>query len=252
MRSLAGLSSPERPADARALATGLIVAALAATFVALLLPVQLFGQNTSVAAAAAGWEDDGGGTVRTPYGPLTPLDRDFVRKVRLAGLWELPAGRQARERGTRKAVRTAGDHLVAGHTELDRRSVQAARDLGMALPDEPTAQQQGWLGQLDAARGQEFDRRFAQLLRRAHGKVFGLVALVRAQSRNTVVRRLATRTNAVVLDHITVLEGTGLVDFGNLAAARPRQPYVSPNTRPHPHLTLLSTSHHSPRSEVIA
>ncbi|MFI9027423.1 DUF4142 domain-containing protein [Streptomyces sp. NPDC053560] len=252
MRSIAGLASPASPDDARALATGLIVAALAATFIALLLPVQLFGQNTSVAAAAAGWEDDGGGTVRTPYGPLTPLDRDFVRKVRLAGLWELPAGRQARERGTRKAVRTAGDHLVAGHTELDRLSVRAARDLGMPLPDEPTAQQQGWLGQLDAVRGQEFDRRFAQLLRRAHGKVFGLVALVRAQSRNAMVRRLATRTNAVVLDHITVLEGTGLVDFGNLAAARPRQPYVSPNTRPHPHLTLLRTSHHSPRSEVIA
>ncbi len=28
-------------------------------------------------------------TVTTPYGPLSALDRDFVTKVRLAGLWEL-------------------------------------------------------------------------------------------------------------------------------------------------------------------
>ncbi|POX40764.1 hypothetical protein C3486_12285 [Streptomyces sp. Ru73] len=67
-----------------------------------------------------------------------------------------------------------------------------------------------------------------------------------------MVRRPATRTNAVALDHFTVLEGTGLVDFGNLAAARTRPPYVSPNTRPYPHPTFPTTSHPSPRSEVIA
>ncbi len=67
-----------------------------------------------------------------------------------------------------------------------------------------------------------------------------------------MVRRPAIRTNAVVPDHITVLKSAGPVDFGNLAAARLRQPYVSPNTRPHPHPTLPTTSHHSPRSEVIA
>ncbi|MGO4431485.1 hypothetical protein AB4Z54_75030, partial [Streptomyces sp. MCAF7] len=58
-----------------------------------------------------------------------------------------------------------------------------------------------------------FQRVFANRLRAAHGKVFGLVAQVRAQSENSMVRSLATRANAVVLDHITVLEDTGLVDF---------------------------------------
>ncbi|UQA95228.1 DUF4142 domain-containing protein [Streptomyces halobius] len=200
----------------RTIATGLVVSALVATLAALLLPVQLFGESSAVAQSAPSWDDDGGGTVDTRYGPLTAMDRDFVRKVRLAGLWELPAGRQAQERGRSPAVKTAGDHLVEGHTELDRRAIEAGRALGIQLANQPTDQQQGWLAQLSAAQGDEFDPLFAQLLRRAHGKVFGLVALVRAQSENTMVRNLATRANNIVLDHITVLEKTGMVDFSTL------------------------------------
>ncbi|MGV4926050.1 DUF4142 domain-containing protein [Streptomyces sp. BHT-5-2] len=204
------------PAFGRALATGLVVCALLATLAALLVPVQLFGESAAAATNTVGYEDDGGGTVSTRYGPLSAMDRDFVRKVRLAGLWEMPAGRQAQARGRTAAVRAAGDHLVAGHTELDLRSRQAAQQLGIALPDRPTAEQQGWLGQLGAASDEDFGPLFAQLLRRSHGKVFALVALVRDQTRNSVVRALADRANAVVLDHMTVLEQTGQVDFGTL------------------------------------
>ncbi|MCF6523851.1 DUF4142 domain-containing protein [Streptomyces sp. JJ36] len=201
------------PGDRRTIGTALIVVSLIATVVSLLLPAQLFNGNRSVAAARQGWIDDGRGTTSTPYGPLTALDRDFVRKVRLAGLWELPAGRQAQERGFRKATRTAGDHLVAGHTELDRRAIEAGRALGISLPNQPGEKQQQLLAEMDAAQGEEFDRKLANILRMAHGKVFQLIAVVRHQTRNSMVRSLADRANAVVLDHITVLENTGLVDF---------------------------------------
>nr|WP_258527848.1 DUF4142 domain-containing protein [Streptomyces sp. NBRC 110611] len=200
----------------RPLATGLVVTALVATLAALLLPVQLFGETASAAGNTVTYDDDGGGTVHTRHGPLTAMDRDFVRKVRLAGLWELPAGRQAQARGRTAAVRTAGDHLVAGHTELDRRSVEAGRTLGIALANQPTPEQQGWLGQLNSAADAEYPRLFAELLRRSHGKVFGLIAMVRDRTRNAMVRALADRANAVVLDHITVLEKTGQVDFDAL------------------------------------
>ncbi|MGW7575426.1 DUF4142 domain-containing protein [Streptomyces sp. NPDC054765] len=200
----------------RTIATGLVVAALVATLAALLLPVQLFGESAAAATNTVGYDDDGGGTVNTRYGPLTAMDRDFVRKVKLAGLWELPSGRMAQQRGTTTAVRSAGNHLVAGHTELNRRAEEAGRALGVDLPTEPNAAQQGWLGQLNAAQGKDFDPLFAELLRRAHGKVFGLVAMVRDQTKNTMVRALADRANDVVLDHITALEHTGRVDFNTL------------------------------------
>lgn len=70
---------------------------------------------------------------------------------------------------------------------------------------------------MSRAKGDEYERLFTQLLRRAHGKVFGLLAGIRAQTRNSMVRALATSANATVLDHITVLEDTGLVDFDGLS-----------------------------------
>ncbi len=242
MRSLGRRAGPESgrpgagPGAGRPLGTWLVVGALAATLLALVVPVSLFGDARPAAAGAPAWNDDGEGVRETPTGPLTALDRDFVRKVRLAGLWEKPAGRLAQERGTTDNVRVAGEHLLGGHTELDRRSLDTARTLGISLPDRPNEQQQGWLDEIDAARGAGFDRTFARLLRAAHGKVFGLVALVRDRTGNSLVRELATRANTVVLDHITVLEGTGRAGVPHSPAQPPPpDPVPAPASPPAQH-----------------
>ncbi|MEV0221589.1 DUF4142 domain-containing protein [Streptomyces sp. NPDC050704] len=192
--------------------TGLIITGLAATLVALIFPLWSYADRSGTGVDTLNAE-----TVSTRFGPLSALDREFVTKVRLAGLWELPAGQQAEQRGTTKAVHTAGEHLVEGHTFLDERVRDVAARLGLELPNQPTEQQQGWLDTLSAARGGEYDVKFANILRQAHGKVFGLVAEIRANTRNSLVRDLADDANTTVLDHIKVLEATGLVDFEALA-----------------------------------
>ncbi|WP_030338734.1 DUF4142 domain-containing protein [Streptomyces sp. NRRL S-1022] len=206
--------------------TGLVITALAATVVALLVPLWSYAgrQDPSSANVLSAQ------TVTTPYGPLSAQDRDFVTKVRLAGLWELPAGELAQRKGTTPAVRTAGQHLVDGHTSLDAHVRTVATQLGLALPNEPNAQQKQWLATLDTAAGQDFDRRFAGLLRLAHGRVFSLVAQVRAGTQNSLVRDLADDANTTVLDHIKVLEATGYVDFSQLAQdlATPASPVPTP------------------------
>ncbi|NGN67898.1 DUF4142 domain-containing protein [Streptomyces sp. A7024] len=204
--------------------TGLVVSALAATLAALLLPVLSFRGGPGAGSTQ---------TVATEFGPLSAADRDFVIRVRLAGLWELPAGQQAQERGATAAVRTAGKHLVEGHTTLDASVRKAAGKLGMELPSQPNAQQRRWLDELTAARGAEYEKKFANILRIAHGKVFAVVAQIRATTRNNLVRALADEANTTVLDHITVLENTGLVDFDALVrdaetASPPPPPAVPP------------------------
>ncbi|WP_408996096.1 SIMPL domain-containing protein [Streptomyces scabiei] len=136
----------------------------------------------------------------TRYGPLSALDRDFITKVRLAGLWELPAGQQAETKGDTAAVRTAGEHLIEGHTFLDARVRDVAARLNVPLPNQPSDQQKQWLATLDAARGETYDREFANILRLAHGRVFSVVAQVRATTRNSLVRALADDANTTVLD----------------------------------------------------
>jgi predicted outer membrane protein len=205
---------PRPPIQGRGIfsGTGLIITGLAATLVALVYPIWSYEDQPGTGVDVLNAQ-----TVATQYGPLSGLDQDFLMKVRLAGLWELPAGQQAQTKGTTAAVRTAGQHLVEGHAFLDERVRTVAARLGLALPNEPNDQQKGWLEELNAAQGVEYERKFANILRLAHGRVFSVVAQVRASTRNSLVRELADDANTTVLDHITVLEATGYVDFDALA-----------------------------------
>ncbi|MES5818549.1 DUF4142 domain-containing protein [Streptomyces sp. RG80] len=205
---------PRPPINGRGIfsGTGIIITGLTATLLALVFPIWSYADRSGT-----GVDVLNATTMSTKYGPLSALDREFLTKVRLAGLWELPAGQQAQQKGTTQAVRTAGQHLVEGHTFLDERVRDVASKLGMELPNEPNDQQKQWLATLDAAQGVEYDRQFANILRLAHGKVFSVVAQVRASTRNSLVRTLADDANTTVLDHIKVLEATGYVDFDALA-----------------------------------
>ncbi len=209
--------------------TALVIAALVATIGALAFPVWSYADRSGTGQANLN-----ASTVATQWGPLSATDRDLLVKVRLAGLWELPAGQQAIERAPSEAIKEAGDHLVVGHTDLDKRARTVAAQLGVPLPNQPTEQQQGWLRELSAASGQEYERKFANILRSAHGKVFSLIAQVRHTTRNSLIRQLASDSNQTVLDHITMLEATGLVDFDALANEAAGTATASPSGPPPP------------------
>lgn len=189
--------------------TTLIVVALVGRLGALTFPVWSY-----TGRSGAGEPNLASGTVPTRWGPLSAADRDLIVRVRLAGLWELPAGQQALDRAPTAAIKEAADHLVAGHTGLDRRVRGIARDLGVELPNQPNAQQRGWLKELTEATGKEYERKFANLLRASYGRIFPAIGAVRNSTRNSLVRELASEANQTVLDHIRVLEKTGEVDFG--------------------------------------
>ncbi|MEV1023775.1 DUF4142 domain-containing protein [Streptomyces sp. NPDC050264] len=206
------LSPTESSGGIRVNGTVLIITGLVATLAALVFPVWSYADRSGTGLDTLNTQ-----TVPTRFGPLSATDRVFITKVRLAGLWEMPAGQQAEERAPSKAVETAGEHLVEGHTFLDARVREVAAQLNLELPNQPNPQQQGWLRTLTAAKGDGYQREFANVLRRAHGQVFSLVAQVRASTRNSLVRDLADDANTTVLDHIKILEATGLVDFDALA-----------------------------------
>ena len=225
--------------------TGVIVTGLLATLLALIFPIWSYADRSGTGVSVLNAQ-----TVATNYGPLSGLDRDFLTRVRQAGLWELPAGQEAEQKGATQAVRTAGQHLVQGHTFLDQRVRDVAAKLRIELPNEPTAQQRQWLTTLNKAQGVEYDHDFVNIARLAHGKVFSLVAQVRATTRNSLVRALADDANTTVLDHIKVLEATGDVDWDALArnmAAASTPPLVNspappgPTTDPSPAVPVAPT-----------
>jgi predicted outer membrane protein len=149
----------------------------------------------------------------TQWGPLTEQDRDFVVKVRAAGLWEYPVGQMGLQKGTTPTVITASKHLVDGHAALDTTCRKIAPMLNITLPNLPSPQQQGFVSQLKADTGKKFDSDFANILRMTHGSIFNTISKIRSTTKNSLVRALADQANNTVLDHMTVMEKTGLVDF---------------------------------------
>lgn len=152
-------------------------------------------------------------------GTVADADKDFVIKVRLAGLWEIPAGNMAQEKSNDPRVVAIGKAIAAQHVVLDKLDRDAARKLGLMLPNQPNSDQQYWLSEMRKANATTFDQIFVDRLRAAHGKIFPAIGIIRASTRNDSVRKLAQEANQFVLTHITLLESTGLVDYGAQPAA---------------------------------
>jgi predicted outer membrane protein len=153
-------------------------------------------------------------------GAVSAADKDFVTKVRLAGLWEIPAGEMAQEKSKDERIQEIGKDIAAQHEVLDELTRNAAKKLKITLPDEPNKDQKTWLGEMEAAaEGEDFDKVYIDRLRAAHGKIFPAIATIRASTRNDTVRKLAQQANQFVATHMTLLESSGIVDFKALPTA---------------------------------
>ncbi|QYN41061.1 DUF1996 domain-containing protein (plasmid) [Pseudonocardia sp. DSM 110487] len=194
---------------------------------AVIVAIAVFGSGgASGAAEAPAAPAAAAQETQTEFGPLTPSDVDLLVKVRQAGLWEIPTGQQMQQRAINEVVREVGRRLAEEHTELDAIVRDNADQLGVTLPSQPSTDQQGWMQQISAQSGPDYDRTAVNLLRLAHGKVLPVIAQVRSGTRNELIREFATTASTFVTRHHEYLESTGLVDFA--ALPEPATPAAPP------------------------
>ena len=151
-------------------------------------------------------------------------DREFLKTIRFANLWEIPMSKLALERGTTKEVKDAATTMLADHTKLNTVVEGLADKFGMPLPAQAKSSQQAWMAEISGKQGQDFDQDFVNRFRAAHGSVFQAIAEERAGTRNPTLLDFATQANAIVLRHMTLLEKTGYVSpsSGHFAEASAR------------------------------
>jgi predicted outer membrane protein len=163
---------------------------------------------------------------QTQWGPLGPADRDLLVMIRQVGLWGGSSGQRAQRQASSAQVRTVAQRVTAQYGNLDDQVRLVASKLGVPLPDQPNAQQQGWVNELSGQSGSDFDRMFAQRLRLTDGEVLPVITSVRAGTRNELIRSFAANTAVLVNRHMDELERTGLVDYSQLPA--PPSPGAGP------------------------
>jgi predicted outer membrane protein len=157
-----------------------------------------------------------------PNGDLKTLDADLLTKVRLAGLWEMPAGEMATERSEDARVQEVGRTLMTDHAVLDQEVRRVSALYNHPLPAEPNDSQKSWLTEMATASTPEaFDSVWAMRLRSAHGMIFPLIAQVRATTTDPEIRKFATTANTIVMKHMTILESTNNVAYQDLADPTP-------------------------------
>lgn len=158
---------------------------------------------------------------QTRWGPLGSADRDLLVMIHQAGLSAGSTGQQAQRQGSNPQVRTVAKRIWLDYSDLDKQVRSVAGKLGVPLPGQPTAAQQGWMKELSGQSGQEYDRLFAQRLRLTDGEVLPALTTVRAGTRNELIRSFAATAATLVSKHMEVLERTGLVDYSRLPTPRP-------------------------------
>ncbi|MCM0675475.1 DUF4142 domain-containing protein [Micromonospora phytophila] len=85
-------------------------------------------------------------------------DTQYLQAIHQSNLFEITAGELAQQKGQNQGVKDLGERFRTDHTQLDQSVQQTATQLGVELPDEPSADQQAVLEQLNNASGEEFDR----------------------------------------------------------------------------------------------
>jgi predicted outer membrane protein len=173
--------------------------------------------------------------VNTKFGPLSAVDRELVRKVRLATLWELPMAREATQRAELGKVKRISATIEAQHLFLDAAVDSVVQQMAIDLPTEPNTLQKCFIADIQAQPGIDYDMTFVKWLRFAHGQVFESIATVRGTSQNTVIRSFADTANMFVLGHMQLLESTGLTQSSSFPApppvkkpSRPTKPTAQP------------------------
>jgi predicted outer membrane protein len=146
-------------------------------------------------------------------------DKVFLDKVKQAGLWEIPMGRLAEQKGLSKRTKEVGKLIANDHVVLDDDVTRVAAVFGHPLPSQASLQQQGWMDEIRGASGKKMDELFAQRLRLAHGVVYGAIAQVRAFSRNALMREFAKQCEAFVARHMSLLESTNEVNMDAMPPA---------------------------------
>ncbi|MEV6606541.1 DUF4142 domain-containing protein [Kutzneria sp. NPDC051319] len=152
----------------------------------------------------------------TKYGPLSAADMKLMNLVQETSIREIELSQWALQRSTNQQVRASAQMIVTQHVELQKEDLAAAAKLGLTLPDRPAPDMQVGIDRMQQENGKTFDVDYTNTLRQAHGEAFILIAQVRADTRNSVVRPLADSANNFIKMHMQVLETTGEVDWGQL------------------------------------
>ncbi|MGY1773887.1 DUF4142 domain-containing protein [Blastococcus sp. SYSU D00813] len=132
-----------------------------------------------------------------------PSDQDvtWMQSAHQSNLTEIAAGQAAQQSATDQRVRDLGQMFIDMHTQLDQQLTQAAQQLGVQLPAEPSATQQQQLAAVQQNTGQAFDRAWVSQQLASHQSTLAAGQRELQNGSDPTVLQLAQASAPVVQQH---------------------------------------------------
>jgi putative membrane protein len=163
---------------------------------------------TAIAAAAAiaippsTQPADTGATTR----PISSADRAFIDQAARGGLSEVTLGRLAAQRAVNPQVKQLGQMMVDDHSQANSELLSLAMDRGLKPPKEMEPDSQALSGQLNLAKGADFDRTYVNAMVDDHRKDVDAFKKEADSGEDTVIKAWANRMLPTLQHHLSMAE----------------------------------------------
>jgi len=135
-------------------------------------------------------------------------DRMFVKAAHQGNLAEIAAGQDAQQHATTSCVKAVGGVLVRDHGKLDADVKALAEKLGVALPSQPTPEDQQKLKDVQAKAGTPaYDAAWLAAQEAAHTKTLALIDQELQTGKNSEVFAAAKSARPIVAMHLDMVRG---------------------------------------------
>lgn len=174
------------------------------------LALCLLAPAAALVACRSGWKDDDDmaradstrvSEASSTRATLSLDDREFVEQAAYGGLFEVRSSKLALEKDVNGHAREIDERMVRDHEKANRELAQLARERSFLAPTELDAKHRGMLDELSALSGDELERRYLEMQRKAHDDAISLFERAAQRAQDKELRSFAARTLPTLREH---------------------------------------------------
>jgi putative membrane protein len=133
-------------------------------------------------------------------------DKDFVKDAAKGNQFEVQAGQLAEQQGKSDMVKNLGQKISSDHQKANDQLKQVASQKNVDIPKEPA--NKGELDDLKDLSGDEFDKKYVELMVDDHKKDIEKYQKQAEESNDPAVKKYAEDNIAVLREHLQMSEQT--------------------------------------------
>lgn len=134
---------------------------------------------------------------------LSAQETRFLEEAAVSGTFEMQASQMALQSAAQDRVKEFARLMLVQHEQIDAALKRVARDRNMVLPVSLDGDRQSSLGDLQQAKGADFDRRYIEHVAIGeHERAVELFSRAARESQDGDVKAFAAETVALLLQHL--------------------------------------------------